>query len=317
MKKKGENSRRQFLKNTSLAALGAGFLPIVGGQLMAAEAQTDACDPTTLDYYGEGPFYTSNPPEIVNGMLADAGATGSRIIISGRVTNLDCTKVIPDAIIDMWHADDSGAYDNVGYKFRGKTKTNSQGFYMFETIQPGKYLNGAQYRPSHIHFKITAPGKSTITTQLYFQGDTSIPIDAAASITSGTYDATHRIIALTAGTGGKLEGTWDIAVAGEGVDPEGPGTSISHIEKGMIYKTFPNPFTDRLTVNYGVFKPARISLMVYDMQGNTVAQLAENEMAAAKYEAVWEPLSDLPKGHYFLALKVNDMQVHYLKVQKQ
>lgn len=54
-------------------------------------------------------------------------------------------------------------------------KAQSEGFYLFETIIPGKYLNGAKYRTGHIHFKITPSGFPTLTTQLYFEGDTDIP----------------------------------------------------------------------------------------------------------------------------------------------
>ena len=36
---------------------------------------------------------------------------------------------------------------------------------------PGRYLNGARYRPAHIHVKVRAPGFPVLTTQLYFPGD--------------------------------------------------------------------------------------------------------------------------------------------------
>ena len=192
-----KQERRKFLKQLGVFSAGVSLFPVSAAGNYAAEAGANSCAPCTLDYYGEGPFYTKNPPEIKNGQLADSNEAGERLIISGRVTNNDCTEYIENAVIDVWHADDSGAYDNTGYKLRGKTKSDNQGYYSFETIKPGKYLNGNEYRPSHIHFKITAPGKSTLTTQLYFEGDTSIKNDAAASIESGTYDATDRIIPLS------------------------------------------------------------------------------------------------------------------------
>ena len=103
---------------------------------------------------------------------------GTRLIISGQVYNLECSEIIPNAEIDIWHANDSGSYDNYGFNLRGKTYSNAQGFYIFETIKPGLYLNGSTYRPSHIHFKITPPGFNTLITQLYFEGDPYIPTDA-------------------------------------------------------------------------------------------------------------------------------------------
>lgn len=312
MKQKQPGNRRQFLKNLALTAGGAALLPGVTAAQTAGSQEVDACIPATLDYYGEGPFYTANPPALVNGQLADVNEPGTRMIISGRVFNLDCTEVLPDTLIDVWHADNAGQYDNVGLNLRGTVQSNNQGFYLFETIQPGKYLNGGQFRPSHIHFKITPPGFSTLITQLYFQGDLSIPNDAAASISSGTYDASNRIIPLNMNNG-KLEGTWDIVVDGSGV----VGQSELHLDKGMIYSAGPNPFTDHLNIFYGVFRESKVSLMVYDLQGRKVAQLEEQILRPEKYTAVWRPDSTLPKGHYFVALKINDLQVHYLKIIRQ
>jgi protocatechuate 3,4-dioxygenase beta subunit len=309
--KKSNNTRRQFLVNTSLTALGLGMLPKIGlGNSQTSQKTTADCDKTTLDYYGEGPFYTANPPEISNAKLAKDTEAGTKITITGRVKNLDCTEFIPNTVIDIWHANDAGSYDNSGFNLRGKTKSNAQGFYSFETIKPGKYLNGSKYRPSHIHFKITPPSYPTITTQLYFEGDSDINGDAAASVKTGTYDASARIITLTKNSSGDYEGTWDIVVDGKGI----MGINDLHINKGMIYQTQPNPFKDSVTIKYGVFNEANIGLLVFDSAGNTVATLKNEKLKPEKYEAIWKPEIGLPAGIYFIALKVNDLQVHYEKV---
>jgi len=302
------NSRRQFLRNTSLTALTAGLLTQLPKTAQAATAAED-CAPTTLDYYGQGPFYTANAPLLVDNKLATDSEAGMRLILSGVVRTLDCSMIIPDTLIDIWQANDAGAYDNTGFNLRGRTYSNAQGFYVFETILPGKYLNGNAYRPSHIHFKITPPGFPTLITQLYFENDTDIPADAAASITSGTFDATHRIIPVTMNGQGVYEGTWDIVVDGAGTT----GMHDAHLHQGMIYSASPNPFTDRVEINYGVFKPAQVSICVYDVNGALVATLDEHHLTPQKYQAVWQPNSDLPKGIYFISLKMNDMQTHYLK----
>lgn len=311
MKSSDDNSRRQFLRNTTLAALAMGAIPAIAGSTKSSSEKTsEDCDPTTLDYYGQGPFYTAGAAMIVANQLAPANEPGTRLIISGVVRTMDCTEIIPDTLIDIWHTDDAGAYDNVGYHLRGKTTSNPQGFYLFESIQPGKYLNGSDYRPSHIHFKITPPGFPTLTTQLYFEGDSDIPGDAAASITSGTYDATHRIIPITLNGDGKYEGTWDIIVDGDGTT----GMNDLHLDKGLIYAVSPNPFSDEVDIFYGIFKSAKVALRVFDMNGSLVAILDERTMTPEKYHATWKPDASLPKGIYWVTLKINDLQVHYQKV---
>ena len=306
------NSRRQFLKNTALATLSVGLLPGIAKSDSGMPAKSSgACNPTTLDYYGTGPFYTAGAPAIVNSELASQSEPGTRLVLSGRVQTLDCTAVIANTLLDVWHANNAGAYDMAGYNLRGKTYSNSQGFYLFETILPGKYLNGGSYRPRHIHFEITPPGFPTLKTQLYFQGDTDIPGDAAASITSGTYDATNRIIPITLNQG-KYEGTWDIAIDGNG----NVGIADLHLDKGIIYSVSPNPFTDEVEISYGVFQSSKVSIQIFNMQGSLVAVLNELNLEPQKYKAVWAPDADLSAGVYFVALKLNDLQVHYVKIVK-
>ena len=319
MKKNKGDSRRQFLKNTSLSVLSVAAFPTIlqsttSPVSLSLQNSKRLCDQSTEDAYGQGPFYTANSPLIQNNQLADINEVGTRIIISGQVYNLDCLEVIPNTEIDIWHANDLGGYDNTGYNLRGKITANSQGFYVFESIKPGLYLNGATFRPSHIHFKITPPGFNTLITQLYFQGDPHIPTDAAASITSGSFDATNRIIPLVSNSNGDLEGTWDIIIDGNGVPV---GTNNIHLDKGIIYSANPNPFTDRIEINYGVFQKANVGVSVYDIRGQIVATLDERMLDPEKYSVSWNPHKNLPNGHYFISIKVNDLQVHYIKVIRQ
>ena len=313
-----KNKRRQFLKNTSLSLLSASILPtIVKAENTSDNFEKDSvvvCNHSTEDAYGQGPFYTANAPNIINNQLANLNELGTRIIISGQVFNLECSEVIPNTEIDIWHANDAGFYDNTGYNLRGKTTSNSQGFYIFETIKPGLYLNGSNYRPSHIHFKITPPGFSTLITQLYFQGDPYIPTDAAASVNSGSFDATHRIIPLVTNINGDLEGTWDIIINGNGIPV---GTNNIYLEKGMIYSANPNPFIDNIEINYGVFTKSKVIISVFNIHGEIVATLSEKVLDPGKYSVLWNPYENLPKGHYFISILINQLQVHYVKVIRQ
>lgn len=319
MKKNKKDNRRQFLKNTSLSLLSVAVFPTIlksenSTVSLSKKNSVVDCDQSSEDLYGQGPFYTANAPSVQNNQLADISEAGTRIIISGLAYNLECSEVIPNIEIDIWHANDAGDYDNIGYNLRGKTTTNSQGFYVFESIKPGLYLNGATFRPSHIHFKITPPGFNTLITQLYFQGDPYIPTDAAASITSGAFDATNRIIPLVSNSNGDLEGTWDIVIDGDGVPV---GTNNIYLDKGIIYSASPNPFTDQIEISYGVFQKAKVGISVYDISGLKVATVDEKILDPEKYSVSWKPHSNLPKGHYFISIMINDFQVHYIKVIRQ
>lgn len=109
----------------------------------------------------EGPYYTPNTPERTS--FLEAGITGTRLVVSGYVLGTACQPVA-QALIDFWHCNDAGEYDNAGYKLRGHQFTDEQGRYTLETIVPGLYPG----RTRHIHVKVQAPNNPVLTTQLYF-----------------------------------------------------------------------------------------------------------------------------------------------------
>ncbi len=109
----------------------------------------------------EGPYYTPNTPERAS--FIESGVTGTRIVVTGYVLTTNCQPVAR-ALLDFWHADDAGVYDNVGYKLRGHQFTDETGRYTLETIVPGIYPG----RTRHIHVKVQAPNQPVLTAQLYF-----------------------------------------------------------------------------------------------------------------------------------------------------
>ena len=120
----------------------------------------------------EGPFFTPTSPERKS--LVEAGITGTKIVLTGRVLSTDC-KPVTKALLDFWHADDNGVYDNEGFKLRGHQFSDDEGKYSLETIVPGLYPG----RTRHFHVKVQAPNQPVLTTQLYFPNE---PRNATDSI---------------------------------------------------------------------------------------------------------------------------------------
>ncbi len=112
----------------------------------------------------EGPYFTPGSPK--RRSLLESGMAGTRLTLTGYVLSTRC-KAIPRALLDFWHADASGVYDNDGFRLRGHQFTDAKGRYSLETIVPGLYTG----RTRHIHVKAQAPGKPVLTTQLYFPGE--------------------------------------------------------------------------------------------------------------------------------------------------
>jgi len=109
----------------------------------------------------EGPFFTPNSP--LRASLVEAGSKAQRFLVSGRVLSPQC-KPIANALVDVWHADEEGEYDNKGYRYRGHQFTDAEGRYRFETVVPALYPG----RTRHFHVKVQPRGGRLLTTQLYW-----------------------------------------------------------------------------------------------------------------------------------------------------
>ncbi len=161
--KKEPGTRRSILQGW-LAATAAGLLlprQSAQAQLLPSTPSCDGVAPTIAGT--EGPFYTPRTPQKAN--FREDG-TGEPLTLAGFVVTRDC-KPIANALVDLWHADAEGEYDNEGYRMRGHQLTDAQGRYVFETIVPAPY----ERRTRHYHVKVQAPEGRMLTTQLYFPGE--------------------------------------------------------------------------------------------------------------------------------------------------
>ena len=108
----------------------------------------------------EGPFFTPDTP-VKRDFRSDG--PGDPINLVGFVLTPDC-RPVAGALIELWHADGSGRYDNRDYHFRGHQFADDQGRFVFETVMPGLYPG----RTRHFHMKVQPKGGKVLTTQLYF-----------------------------------------------------------------------------------------------------------------------------------------------------
>ncbi len=183
------HSRSRILTRRSLigAAVAGSASAVTGMALARPQAITEG------DILG--PFHRPGAP--YGAMLVDEAELGERLRVHGQVFGSDRETPIADAVLDIWQADATGAYDqpdyvNVvkvsdSYRLRRQIRTDAEGRYAFETIIPGRYaippgLPGfesfaGQTRPAHIHLIAIQPGYEPLVTQLYFDGDPDIRDD--------------------------------------------------------------------------------------------------------------------------------------------
>jgi len=155
----------------------AGAALCAGGLGVRAVAQDDSLVITPRQT--EGPFYPRRKPADTDNDLTAFGAANQRakgdlLTLGGRV--LDSRgQPLSGARVELWHCDIHGTYHHVdassqadqNFQGYGEMITDGEGHYRFRTIKPGLYTG----RTRHIHFKVIAPGRRTLTSQMYFDTD--------------------------------------------------------------------------------------------------------------------------------------------------
>jgi len=136
----------------------------------------------------EGPYFKPATPE-KRDFRGDA--QGEPFSLVGFVVDRRC-RPIPRALVELWHADAQGTYDNQGYRLRGHQFSDARGRYVFDTITPGVYPG----RTRHYHVKAQAPGGRVLTTQLYFP-------DESANRRDGIFDR-RLLMRVEAASDGKV-----------------------------------------------------------------------------------------------------------------
>jgi len=212
-------ARRDFLRQV---ALGAAMFAVPGA---FAEALTRTPKQT------EGPFYpdklpldTDNDLIIVNNAVTPA--VGAVTWLSGRILD-EKGEPVRNALVEIWQADNNGAYLHTksgnaekrdgNFQGFGRFLTGSSGEYVFRTIRPVPYPG----RTPHIHMAVRIKGKKELITQCYIKGH---ELNDKDMVYKGIKDLKQResvtlaFDPLKGAKAGELAARWDVVL---GFTPEG------------------------------------------------------------------------------------------------
>lgn len=161
--------------------------------------------------------------ETVGDNLVTPDATGEKIRIEGRILDGDGMP-ITDAMIEIWQADAQGRYanprdnralPNTQFKGFGRSATDKEGVYSFDTIKPGSVPgpNGQPQAP-HILFGIFSRGMlRQVHTRLYFADEAATSSDPIIALVPA--DRRGTLVAYREMRGNLPVYRFDIRVQGE------------------------------------------------------------------------------------------------------
>ena len=156
-----------------------------------------------------GPFHTDGSLLLNNGGDLKRNNAGDTLLVRGRVTD-GAGKAIAGATLDFWQAAANGFYwqqDATQDKnnLRCKMIADDAGRYAFTTVRPAPYTvpydgpvgnllragGRHAWRPSHLHFIVSAPGFQALTTEVFFADDKYVDEDAVFGVRESLVVATQ------------------------------------------------------------------------------------------------------------------------------
>ncbi|PRY26103.1 hydroxyquinol 1,2-dioxygenase [Aliiruegeria haliotis] len=147
-----------------------------------------------------GPFHVSNPPPLEIGGDMKRDFEGEVLLVEGTVRDTSGNP-LPGATIDIWQTAPNGMYssqdpDQHIHSFHGLMTCDGNGRYAFTTVRPvsytvpedgpvGEILRAAgrhPWRPSHLHYIVSAPGHRTLVTEVFPDDDPYLDEDTVFGV---------------------------------------------------------------------------------------------------------------------------------------
>jgi protocatechuate 3,4-dioxygenase, alpha subunit len=149
------------------------------------------------------------------GRIAAADTAGTHIQLRIRVLDGEGAPV-PDALVELYHADADGNYGHGerGFSGFGRLPTDADGRCTFATIKPGAVRSGETKQAPHVNVCFLSRGLlRQVYTRLYFEGDPGLSGDPILALVPA--GRRHTLMAQPAPA---EPGTWDFVIRLQGDD---------------------------------------------------------------------------------------------------
>ncbi|HET9094377.1 MAG TPA: dioxygenase [Solirubrobacteraceae bacterium] len=160
---------------------------VLGASMQTVTINNPACAAAT-EATVLGPFFVEGAPEIPLGGDVARGAPGEPCWVEGSVRETD-GQPVAGARLEVWECDETGLYD-VQYDSersaaRGRVVADGEGAFRFWALTPvpypiphdgpvGALLSATARSPMrapHLHFLVSAPGRRTLITHIFVEGE--------------------------------------------------------------------------------------------------------------------------------------------------
>ena len=208
------------------------------------------------------------------------GGTGGTLVVTGFPTSYKPSQAYRivvlhssgSSIVNVNATTRLGSTANVGGTFAALTNAA-----LFTGADGGIYAG--THAVDSVVFQWTAPAKGSGAVNFYLSG----------------FQGTTR---SSSGQSNQVTLRSSEVLAGVAEQPGLPRATV-------LMNNYPNPFNPSTRIRYGLAHDSRVTLMVFNMLGQRVAELENGAQAAGYHEVMFEGI-DLPSGMYLYRLTTED-----------
>ncbi|MGB5530662.1 MAG: T9SS type A sorting domain-containing protein [Ignavibacteriaceae bacterium] len=95
---------------------------------------------------------------------------------------------------------------------------------------------------------------------------------------------------------------WEIGLATSPFEPVSVEKVTIQPTEFLLLNNYPNPFNPSTKIKYSIPQTSNLVIKVFDILGNEIETLVNEEKPAGTYELTWNAVN-LPSGVYFYQLK--------------
>ena len=150
-------------------------------------------------------------------------------------------------------------------------------------------------------------GNGTDTTLFLNSGDLRQAIESQGIPVQNPQEIYWWVVASDDRGNRQSESIFDLAVQGlTGIDKKPGGVPLAY----KLFRNYPNPFNSQTTIQFEIPESAQIRLSIYNVLGQEVVTLVNNDFLAGRYRFHWNGLNQngepVKSGLYFLSFQARN-----------
>jgi hypothetical protein len=182
--------------------------------------------------------------------------------------------------------------------------SNIDSGYSVDNLPPSAPENVvAYYTPGLDHLSWIANSESDLKHYVVYRGASPSSLELVATVSDTIFNATPVIAGNTYWAVAAEDIHGNVSALSFPIAVTSISSEFSPVPHSFcLRQNYPNPFNPRTRISYSVSNLAHVRITIYNLLGEELVGLVDEEKMAGNYEVIWDA-SDFPSGMYFYRMQ--------------